>query len=312
MQVKISIIIPAFNVGQYIEKTIESTLNQTYGNYEVIVVNDGSKDETGNIIDRYAAENPKLQAIHQENGGVMSARLKGVEHSKGDWVMFLDGDDRLPNDSLAILCSHLSDSVDIVLGKIDYINQEGEIIGGEFLGVEGLLNQKKYARIISKRPKALHGTLYRKSMLKGVTVDRSIVNNEDQIFNIFLTSRVRSVYITDKVVHLYLVRGGSVSKKKYNADYWYGMIAYVRDHYKQYQVEDVIYRRYILSRICSIARNNHYSHLDFDNPVFDHLRDLEFSTKYGLYGNMALVVIKHHSNVILSLIQYHPKAFLKK
>ena len=126
-KIRISIVIPAYNVEGYIKKTIDSCLNQTFDDYEIIVVDDGSKDNTGAIIDKYATENRNFRAIHQENGGVMSARLKGVEHSQGEWITFLDGDDRLPKDSLKTLYSYVGNDIDIVWGVRAYVNDNNDI-----------------------------------------------------------------------------------------------------------------------------------------------------------------------------------------
>ena len=93
MDNKISIIIPAYNIEQYIGATLDSVLAQSYSNLEVIVVDDGSRDGTGNVIDRYAQKDHRIIAIHKENGGVTSARLRGVAEASGEWIGFVDGDD---------------------------------------------------------------------------------------------------------------------------------------------------------------------------------------------------------------------------
>ena len=95
MDNKISIIVPAYNIETYLARTLDSVLAQTYQNIEVIVVNDGSKDGTGAVIDRYAAQDHRVKAIHKENGGVTSARFRGVAEATGDWIGFVDGDDTI-------------------------------------------------------------------------------------------------------------------------------------------------------------------------------------------------------------------------
>lgn len=311
-KVKITVVIPAYNVDQYIGRTLDSTINQTFEDYEVVVVDDGSKDDTGAICDKYAAENEKIIAIHQENEGVMAARLNGVAHSHGEWIMFLDGDDRLPPGSLYKLFVHASDGVDVVLGTIEQINSEGEAFSKGMIAKKGLLSNTEFAQSISRYPRGLHGAIYRRTILYNISVSRKIVNNEDQIFNIFLTGRIKNVYVTNEVVHYYTIRTNSVSKHKYGADYWYMMIAYVRDNYQKYNVKDIIYRRYILTRICSISRSMISLHLDFKNPVFDHLRCLKYSCQYGIYGIISICIIKHPDGLVRKLIQMHPRYFVKK
>lgn len=90
---KFSIIVPAYNVAQYIEECIESILNQDYDNYEIIVVDDGATDETPKILDEIASKSEKVRVIHQKNGGLSAARNSGIEAASGDYILFLDGDD---------------------------------------------------------------------------------------------------------------------------------------------------------------------------------------------------------------------------
>ena len=90
---KFSIIVPAYNVAQYIEECIESILNQDYDNYEIIVVDDGATDETPKILDEIASKSEKVRVIHQKNGGLSAARNSGIEAALGDYILFLDGDD---------------------------------------------------------------------------------------------------------------------------------------------------------------------------------------------------------------------------
>lgn len=89
---KISIIIPVYNVENYIRECISSVLNQTYKNIEVILVNDGSTDNSGNICDEYVW-NKKIKVVHKKNGGLSDARNKGLEYASGDYIIFLDSDD---------------------------------------------------------------------------------------------------------------------------------------------------------------------------------------------------------------------------
>ena len=94
----ISIIIPAYNVGKYIEECILSIIHQTYTNIEIIVVDDGSPDETPAIIDRIAAQDKRIIPIHQQNTGVSAARNVGIKNSKGEYLVFVDGDDYIAPD----------------------------------------------------------------------------------------------------------------------------------------------------------------------------------------------------------------------
>lgn len=93
MEPKISVIIPIYNVENYLEKCIESVINQTYKNLEIILVNDGSTDGCKEICDRYKASDKRIKVIHKKNGGISDARNWGIDNATGDYVAFLDSDD---------------------------------------------------------------------------------------------------------------------------------------------------------------------------------------------------------------------------
>lgn len=100
---KVSIILPVYNVEKYIEKCLESLVNQTYENIEIIVINDGSPDKSQKIIDKYAKKYKKIKPLIKENGGVSSARNYGLEKATGDYIMFVDGDDYVSQDIVSKL-----------------------------------------------------------------------------------------------------------------------------------------------------------------------------------------------------------------
>ncbi|MBR2883464.1 MAG: glycosyltransferase family 2 protein [Clostridia bacterium] len=93
----VSIIVPVYNVEKYIHQCIDSIINQTYKNIEIILVDDGSPDNCGKICDEYAEKDSRIKVIHKENGGLSDARNHGIDAATGDWLMFVDSDDWLHN-----------------------------------------------------------------------------------------------------------------------------------------------------------------------------------------------------------------------
>lgn len=89
----ISIIVPVYNTEKYLDECIQSILNQTYSNFELLLINDGSSDRSGEICDKYALKDDRIKVFHQKNAGVSAARNLGLEHAKGEWVTFVDSDD---------------------------------------------------------------------------------------------------------------------------------------------------------------------------------------------------------------------------
>lgn len=111
-----SIIVPVYNVENYIEYTINSLLSQTYENFEILAIDDGSTDGSGQILDNFAPKDNRLKVFHKENGGVSSARNVGLEKSTGEWIIFVDGDDGLKTNALQILYEVINkkDSFDVI------------------------------------------------------------------------------------------------------------------------------------------------------------------------------------------------------
>lgn len=138
MNEKISIIIPVYNLEKYIKRTAESVLKQTYTNIEVIIVDDGSSDESWKIIQKIADKDNRVIPIHQENGGVTSARLKGVRRSTGEWIGFVDGDDEIESDMYEILLnnakkynadiSHCGYQMIFEDGRVNYFHNTGCLV----------------------------------------------------------------------------------------------------------------------------------------------------------------------------------------
>ena len=111
----ISVIIPVYNVGNYLLKCLDSCFSQTYTNIEVIAVNDGSTDNSGKMLDQYAENELRLKVIHQQNRGVVRARELGIVNSKGEYVCFVDSDDFIEKDMIySLLRVALGTKADIV------------------------------------------------------------------------------------------------------------------------------------------------------------------------------------------------------
>lgn len=114
MKPKVSLIIPVYKTEQYLPECLRSVAAQTYGNFETILVDDGSPDRCGVICDEYAAAHENVIVIHQENRGASAARNRGLERANGEWIMFLDSDDWLDDTTLEVMCRKTEQGYDIV------------------------------------------------------------------------------------------------------------------------------------------------------------------------------------------------------
>ena len=115
---KISVIVAVYNIEKYVGRCIESILNQSYSELQIILVDDGSTDESGKICDDYAIKDLRIQVIHQENQGLSMARNTGIQYAEGAWLSFIDGDDIIHPQFIEILHRAIySSSSQIEIGR---------------------------------------------------------------------------------------------------------------------------------------------------------------------------------------------------
>lgn len=221
----ISVIVPAYNLENYISRTLDSILAQTYNDIEIIVVNDGSNDNTGNIIDKYAKENPgKVNAIHIENSGVTKARLAGFCEAQGDWIGFVDGDDVIEPDMYEHLMnnaikynaeiSHCGYRMVFNDGRVNYFHNTGIIVEQNHKkGLADLLDG-------SMVEPGLCNKLFRKelfdNLINGSIMDKNIKINEDLLMNYILFSNAQKSVFEDFCPYHYIVRKTSASRQNLN------------------------------------------------------------------------------------------------
>ena len=145
--IKISVVMPVYNKEMYLDKTLQCILNQSYKNFEVIIVNDGSTDNTKKICDEYAKKDSRISVYHIENGGVSNARNTGLKYVTGEYIQFIDADDCINEDVFKTYIEILEkEKYDIVFTSYNKVNDEGKILDVVDLGYRG----KKYKKDILK------------------------------------------------------------------------------------------------------------------------------------------------------------------
>lgn len=127
--VKLSVVVPVYNVEKYIGQMIESLINQTLKDIEIILIDDGSPDNSGAVCDRYAESDPRIRVLHKKNGGVSAARNDGLDMATGEWIIFCDSDDWVETDAFERLIKlGESSGADIVLGDMRLVYEDRQKI----------------------------------------------------------------------------------------------------------------------------------------------------------------------------------------
>ena len=124
MEIKVSIIVPVYNAENYIKRCIDSIIAQDYPNWELIIIDDGSSDSSGDRCDRYSLLDKRIRVVHKPNGGVSSARNTGLKAANGDWISFVDADDYVKPSFLSSFLAKLSDNVEYVSMGFENLNSQ--------------------------------------------------------------------------------------------------------------------------------------------------------------------------------------------
>lgn len=217
---EVSIIVPVFNVEKYVSGCIESLVNQTFANTEIILVNDGSKDGSKAICEKFSEKDERVKVIHKENGGLSSARNAGLVVAKGKYVLFVDGDDYLAQNAVEILVNSAEKiSADVI--QFDYTETHDEYKPVHILHTpNGTLvsEQKKMFEMLYKIGGAAASActkMYKRELFDELKFKEGIIH-EDEHFTTYLLQKVKSVlYIEDKL-YFYVMRGGSIVKSAFS------------------------------------------------------------------------------------------------
>lgn len=202
---KVSIVIPVYNKAEYISDCLESILQQDFDDFEIILVNDGSTDDSGKICDEKAAQESRIRVIQTENGGVTSARRKGVEQAKGEYIMFVDADDKLFPNAIKTLYKAIEDSnADEVIGT--YKDQYGNCYDSGWRGFTPCEPLIRNILSIKNSFCVLWGIIFRKELLDGcLNAPREIVEREDSLMQIKCLMKNPKVFFIADPVYLYSV-----------------------------------------------------------------------------------------------------------
>ncbi|MBX9136408.1 MULTISPECIES: glycosyltransferase [unclassified Clostridium] len=289
----ISIIVPVYNVEKYLEKCIESILNQTYENIEIILVDDGSTDNSLNICNFYASKDKRIKVIHQENRGVSYARNVGLNLAKGDYIGFVDSDDYIEDNMYEILINDiLENDSDISICGFKQLTLDNNII----------FNYGTNKKIVLSKEKALEGfisdkfikefmyapwnKLYKRSIVTNVKFRTDLRIGEDLLFVFECLEKSNKISLYDTCKYNYINRENSLMTSKFSEK----RLDYIR------AIEEI-------SNICFVSNKNIYYDSMF--LLFNHkltycrhlfIRQDENERYYPTYKEFRAYLIKYRSN----------------
>ena len=238
----ISVIVPVYNASKYLNRCIDSILGQTYTNLEVILVDDGSTDESPAICDSYGEKDNRVKVVHKENGGVSSARNAGLKVASGEYVAFVDCDDSIDKNMYELLAGIMErENVDLAICD-DYRHENNKI----------MTKSKHPSGIVSKETVddrlvlisatdvnicAPWNKLYKRALID-FEFDTNVNWGEDQLFNYKYISKIDKMYYLDRQLYHYYVYSTSLSYKAHK-DYIKKSMLLVEDRQQFIRANDL-------------------------------------------------------------------------
>ena len=218
MEELVTIVVPVYKVEKYIDKCINSILNQTYKNLEIILVDDGSPDDCGKICDRYAKLDTRINVIHKENGGLSDARNAGIDAANGKFISFIDSDDYIEPEYIEILYRAIKkDETDIAISSHKVIYESGAILE-KATGEENILTPKEtLKRILYDEGIDLSAwaKLYKLELFKEVKFLKGRLF-EDAATTYKLIDKSKKISIISVSTYNYIMRSSSITNNEFS------------------------------------------------------------------------------------------------
>ncbi len=263
MNEKVSVIVPIYRVEQYLDACIVSIQNQTHRNLEIILVDDGSPDASGEICERYAKEDSRIIVLHKENGGLSDARNAGLRIATGDYLYFVDSDDRLTETSVEEMLKFAEDhQAQMVIGGFERFDDD---TGDVFFSTEAeglyvrVMDQAGVVKDFYRDGCQAWAVLYRREIHDGIFFPVGEIN-EDEAIVFHIMERVTTAVVTNRVVYSYRHRRESITtshfspKKLVWCKHCKQNLDWVREHHPELEVDALVrYRGSLMWALTEIA-----------------------------------------------------------
>lgn len=209
---KISIIVPVYNVEKYLSDCVMSLINQTYKNTEIILVDDGSKDNSGVLCDEFAQKFENIKCVHKINGGLSDARNAGLENVTGEYIMFIDSDDYLPSDACEVMLNAIEDkNADFIVANYINCDEDGTLWEKPIFNLEKYKNFKvdikDYSDSFFVMNSSVCNKIFRKSFLDANNMKFTVgIPAEDAVFTMQCFINSKNVFYIPNVIYYYRQR----------------------------------------------------------------------------------------------------------
>ena len=221
---KVSVIVPIYQVEKYLRKCIDSIINQTYKNLEIILVDDGSPDLCGKICDEYAEKDVRIKVIHKENGGLSDARNAGLDIACGDYIVFVDSDDYIAHDMIEKLYESLvNNDADMALCSFEYVDEDGNIIKKEGftspIKNEVLSKKEMLCKLLENKHwyySIACNKLYKNNLMQDIRFPKEKIH-EDEFIAHKSIGMCETISCIQEPLYFYVQRDNSIMGKGYNA-----------------------------------------------------------------------------------------------
>lgn len=264
---KISIIVPVYNTEKYLHQCIDSILKQSFKDFELLLINDGSKDGSGAICDEYVSRDKRVHVWHQENQGVSVARNVGMEHAKGEWMFFSDSDDILIEYALDTMVKMVSENTDYVMSGYEAYDEDGNCTYAIVDRKQRTMTQyealmEMFAPTDYRYQGYLWNKLFKISIIRdnNLRFTKGIKFNEDRLFNVeYLCCINGNVAYSTTPIYQYIERSNSAMAsltQRFNPYFLTDLDAFIKmgEALKNNKLYKTLKVAHMQSMLCSVGR----------------------------------------------------------
>ena len=306
----VSVIVPCYNIAQHLSKCIESILAQSYTNFELLLIDDGSTDGTLTVLQKYAETDQRIRIFTHENRGVSYTRNRGISEAKGEWIMFVDGDDYVKQDFLEQHLKFAEKEIWVISGMVnvhnglntenEYFRQLLNLYPDRKMPIDKVLSVLQYYSLSSPCCRVYSAEVIK---LKHLQFNENVSYQEDLLFNLSYINHVRQIVLLTYFGYYYIQHGDSSSSKYHpNFDYiddlFEKLTRWVKNSDDKLVVDEFILNT-ILKRLSNIFhRDSMYSRRQKIAEIRKIFKNKYFSSALAFIKTSAL-------NPILKRILYH-------